>query len=109
MSITATFQTLPLALEGSSTGGPSYVKNITRVWLRVHQSSGVFVGPSLNELTEHKQRTDEPYGSPPRLTDGEIEIPIQGTWGRGGTLVIQQQAPLPLTVQSIAMEVAVGR
>lgn len=109
LPIVATLKTLPLSLEGSSTGGPSYVKNVTKAWLRVDRSSGVFVGPSLDELTEHKQRTDEPYGSPPRLTSGEIEIPITGVWGRDGDIYIQQRAPLPLTVQSIALEVAVGR
>lgn len=109
LPITATLKTLPLPLEGSATGGPSYVKNVTKVWLRVDRSSGVFIGPSPDELTEHKQRTDEPYGSPPRLTSGEIEIPITGVWGRDGEIYIQQRAPLPLTVQSIALEVAVGR
>lgn len=109
LPIVSTFKTLPLPLEGTATGGPSYVKNVTKVWLRVDRSSGVFVGPSPEELTEHKQRTDEPYGSPPKLTSGEIEIPITGVWGRGGEVYIQQRAPLPLTVQSIALEVAVGR
>lgn len=109
LPIVSTFKTLPLSLEGTATGGPSYVKNVTKAWLRVDRSSGVFVGPSLDELIEHKQRTDEPYGSPPRLTSGEIEIPITGVWGRDGEVYIQQRAPLPLTVQSIALEVAVGR
>lgn len=109
LPIVSTIKTLPLPLEGSSTGGPSYVKNVTKAWLRVDRSSGVFVGPSLGELSEHKQRTDEPYGSPPRLTSGEIEIPVTGVWGRDGEIYIQQRAPLPLTVQSIALEVAVGR
>lgn len=109
LPITATFTTLPLAVEGSSTGGPSFAKNVTKAWLRVNQSSGVFIGPDLDNLTEHKQRTDEPYGSPPRMANGEIEIPITGTWSRDGSISIQQRAPLPLTVQSITLEVALGR
>lgn len=109
LPITSTFGTLPLPVEGSSTGGPSFAKNVTKAWLRVNRSSGVFVGPDLDTLVEHKQRTDEPYGSPPRLTDGEIEIPITGTWSRDGSIFIQQRAPLPLTVQSITLEVALGR
>lgn len=109
LPITATFTTLPLVVEGSSTGGPSFAKNVTKAWLRVNQSSGVFIGPDLGNLTEHKQRTDEPYGSPPRMADGEIEIPITGTWSRDGSISIQQRAPLPLTVQSITLEVALGR
>lgn len=109
LPITSEMQTLPLAVEGLSTGGPSYVKNVTRAFLRVYQSSGVFVGPDAEHLTEHKQRTDEPYGSPPRLTNGEIEIPITPTWSKDGSIYIRQEAPLPLTIQSMALEVALGR
>ena len=109
LPITSEFKTLPLSLEGTATGGPSYVKNISKVWLRVDRSSGVFAGPDLDNLVEHKQRSEEPYGSAPALTSGEIEIPITGTWARDGALYIRQEAPLPLTVQSLSMEVAVGR
>lgn len=108
LPIKARMQTLPLILEAAPTFGPSYVKNISRAFLRVIQSGGIFAGPSFTELTEHKQRTDEPWGSPPRLITGEIEIPVQNTWSKDGVLCIEQTAPLPLTVQSIALEVSVG-
>jgi hypothetical protein len=109
LPIVSEFKTLPLSLEGTATGGPSYVKNVSRVFLRVYRSSGVFVGPDVDHLTEYKQRSEEPYGSPPALTTGEIEIPITTTWDREGSIYIRQASPLPLVVQSLALEVAVGR
>jgi hypothetical protein len=109
LPIVSEFKTLPLSLEGTATGGPSYVKNVSRVFLRVYRSSGVFVGPDVDHLTEYKQRSEEPYGSPPALTTGEIEIPITTTWDREGAIYIRQASPLPLVVQSLALEVAVGR
>ena len=109
LPIVSEFKTLPLSLEGTATGGPSYVKNVSRVFLRVYRSSGVFVGPDVDHLTEYKQRSEEPYGSPPALTSGEIEIPITTTWDREGAIYIRQASPLPLVVQSLALEVAVGR
>jgi hypothetical protein len=109
LPIVSELQTLPLAIEGLATGGPSFVKNVTKAFLRVYRSSGVFIGPDADHLTEYKQRTEEPYGSAPALTTGEIEVPITPTWSKDGSVYIRQIAPLPLTIQSLALEVAVGR
>lgn len=109
LPIISELQTLPLSVEGLATGGPSFVKNVTKAYLRVYRSSGVFVGPDVAHLTEHKQRTEEPYGSAPALTSGEIEISITPTWSKDGSIYIRQTAPLPLTIQTIALEVAIGR
>lgn len=109
LPIISEVQMLPLTVEGLPTGGPSFVKNVTKAFLRVYRSSGVFIGPDADNLTEYKQRTEEVYGSPPALATGEIEVPITPTWSKEGSIYIRQTAPLPLTIQSIALEVALGR
>jgi hypothetical protein len=109
LPIVSELQTLPLAIEGLATGGPSFVKNVSKAFLRVLRSSGIFIGPDADNLTEYKQRTEEVYGSAPALTTGEIEVPITPTWSKDGSIYIRQTAPLPLTIQSIALEVALGR
>lgn len=109
LPIISEMQTLPLSVEGLSTGGPSYVKNVSKVFLRTYRSGGIFVGPDAAQLTEHKQRTEESYGAAPSLVSGELEIPITPTWSKDGSVYIRQTAPLPLTIQSIALEVALGR
>lgn len=108
LPIEANLQTLPVTLEAAPTLGPSYVKNVSRAFMRVHSSGGVFVGPDFDNLVEHKQRTDEPWGAPPRLISGEIEVPLSTTWGKDGAVCVRQTAPLPLTLQSLALEVSVG-
>lgn len=108
LPIEANLQTLPVTLEAAPTFGPSYAKNVSRAFLRVHSSGGVFVGPDFDNLVEHKQRTDEPWGAPPRLISGEIEVPLTTTWGKDGAVCVRQSAPLPLTLQSLALEVSVG-
>lgn len=101
------FQSLPWAVEmqGMGQGRP---KNINQVWLRVFRSSGVFAGPSFDNLTEYKQRTTEPYGSPPALRTGEINISIGPSWQNDGQLCVRQSAPLPLAILSVVMETAVA-
>ena len=59
-------QTLPLAINIEAFG-QGRVKNINQAWVRVFRSSGLFVGPTADKLTEAKMRTNEPYGSPPSL------------------------------------------
>lgn len=101
-------QTLPLAAQIDGAFGQGRAKNINKVWLRVYRSSGIFAGSSENELTEAKQRTTEPYGSPPALKSDEIEIMVKPSWGDSAQIFIRQSDPLPLTIVSMTMEVAVG-
>lgn len=107
LPITADLQTLPLAvsMEGYGQGRQ---KNINKAWLRVVRSSGIFTGPAPDRLVEAKQRTTEPYGSPPGLKTEEIEIVQRGQWDDGGQLWVRQADPLPLTVVALTLEVAIG-
>ena len=100
-------QTLPLAINIEAFG-QGRVKNINKAWVRVFQSSGLFVGPTADKLTEAKMRTDEPYGSPPSLRSDEISVNITPTWAQGGQIYIRQADPLPLTVVGVTIEAVVG-
>lgn len=107
LPIEADLQTLPLVLEIAG-AGQGRQKNVNKVWLRVYESSGIFAGPDFDRLTRAKQRTTEPYGSPPDLKSEEVPIVITPSWGDSGQLCVRQSEPLPLTVTSFSMEVALG-
>ena len=100
-------QTLPLAINIEAFG-QGRVKNINQAWVRVFRSSGLFVGPTADKLTEAKMRTNEPYGSPPSLRSDEIGVNITPTWAQGGQIYIRQADPLPLTVVGVTIEAVVG-
>tara|TARA_B100000085_G_scaffold245612_1_gene238880 strand:+ start:278 stop:2743 length:2466 start_codon:yes stop_codon:yes gene_type:complete len=100
-------QTLPLALQIEAFG-QGRVKNLNHVWLRVLESSGIFAGPSADKLIEAKQRTTEPYGTPPNLKTEDIKIMLTPTWQDNGQIFIRQTDPLPLTIVGLTTEVAVG-
>ena len=108
LPITADIQTLPVAAQIDNGFGQGHKKNVNRAWLRVNKSSGIFVGPDENNLTEAKQRTTEIYGAPPALKSEEIEVVIKPSWGDSGQVFIRQSDPLPLTVVSLTLEVSIG-
>jgi len=100
-------QTLPLALQTEALG-QGRVKNLNHVWLRVLESSGIFAGPSADKLVEAKQRTTEPYGSPPNLKTQDIKLMLTPTWQDNGQIFVRQTDPLPLTIVGLTLEVAIG-
>lgn len=107
LPITADLQTLPFSFQAQAYGQGA-LKNVNRVWLRVHNSSGIFAGPSLDELIQYKQRTTEPYGSPPAMITGVLELDMSPGWDDDGSVFIRQSDPLPLIVASMTIEAAIG-
>ena len=100
-------ETLPLALQAEAFG-QGRVKNLNHAWLSVLESSGIFAGPTADKLVEAKQRTTEPYGTPPSLKTEDIKMMLTPTWADYGQIFIRQSDPLPLTIVGITLEVAVG-
>lgn len=109
LPITADVQTLPLSFEAQALG-QGVEKNINEVALRLKDTSGLKVGPSFtaSDMVEMTTRSDEPYGSPPDLTTGVVDITVMPEWGDDAQLCIRQEAPLPATILSMTLEVAIG-
>ena len=108
LPIAADMQTLPLAVPLDNAYAQGRQKNINKVWLRVYRSGGIWAGQAETELTEYKQRTVEPLGSPPRLKSEAVEITLRGQWSEDAKLFVRQIHPLPLTLLSVAAEVAIS-
>ena len=109
LPIDAKITTLP-AIVPLQTGGDagSNQKNVSSVFMRVYKTSGIYVGPEDGELIEYKQRTDEDLGSPPDLVSGGVNIDIEPEWNDSGSVTISQEAPLPITILSIALDMELG-
>ena len=103
----ADLETLPAVLQLDGYG-QGRMKNISRAWVKVFQSSGVFVGPDADHLVEIKQRTTEPWGTPPSLQNAELQVLTTPAWQTGGQTLIRQALPLPLAVVGLTLEVAIG-
>ncbi len=107
LQITARMKTLPLAMETQALG-QGLQKNVNKVYLRVHESSGIFAGPTYDRLKEVKQRKTEPYGSPPDLVNEETGLVTSPDWNAHAQMCVQQADPLPITLLSMVLEVALG-
>lgn len=102
-------KTLPLALETVQAVGQGVPKNVNEVYIRVSQSSLLEAGPTFDDLRENQARAvSVPYDSPPPLITGEIVLSLDPEWSADGSVCIQQDKPLPLTVVAMALDVAVG-
>jgi hypothetical protein len=108
LPITADAQTLPLAAQIDTGYAQGRVKNVNKVWIRVVSSSGIFAGPDVDHLVQFKQRTTEPYGTPPTLRTDEIEIDVKPDWTNDAAIVVRQSDPLPITITSMTMEVSIA-
>lgn len=111
MAYNSDLLTLPAILEaqGVANGGAGYTRNVNGVAMRVNQSSLVKAGPNFDELTEYPARAiTDPYGSPPALRQGQLRFDISPDWNDDGNICVRQDQPLPLTVLSIAADVAIG-
>jgi hypothetical protein len=100
-------QTLPITMNVDGYGQGRF-KNVNKAWLRVFKSSGIFVGPTEDKLVEVKQRTTEPYGSPPGLKSDEVDVDLTPSWKASGQVYVRQADPLPLTIVGMTLEVVLG-
>ncbi len=107
LPIDASITTLPVIMQDKDGGaGRGKMKNICNVFVRVYQTSGIQIGPSEDDLREYSQRQYESYGTPPAVISKEVGVLVSPAWSDGGQMVVKQPYPLPLTICSIAGEVA---
>ena len=108
LPIVAQLQTLPAAVQIDPAYGLGTRKNVNKIFLQVYRSSGIYAGPSFTQLIPYKQRTTEPYGSPPNQISDEIEIVLTPSWGASAQVCVQQTDPLPLNIVSMTLELETG-
>jgi hypothetical protein len=109
LPITADMTTLPLSIESAQASGQGTAKNVNKVAIRVRQSSLVKAGPTFDSLRDYPARAiTDPYGSPPALRDGELELSIDSSWNQDGAVCIRADQPLPLTIVSITLDTKTG-
>lgn len=107
LEYSADIKLLPLSIEGAPAGAQGRPMAVDYAYLRVDQTGTLSVGPSFDDLTEVPIRTNEPYGSPPRLQSRVLDIFINPgiTTEVDTQLCVRSNDPVPLTLSSIAMKV----
>jgi len=94
-----------MRLEGGAAEGTSQgkTKRISKVVLRLFETVGVKVGPSLEKLETIPFRTTSSLLSSPvdTLLAGDKEIEFDGDFESDGFIVIKQDQPLPCSILAI--------
>lgn len=108
LPIIADMETLPFAAQLDNAYARGRRKNVNEVWLDVLGSSGIWAGADADNIVEAKQRTTEPPGTPPRLKSAQVHIVVRPQWNDYGQVFVRQQDPLPLSIVSLTMGVAVA-
>jgi hypothetical protein len=107
LAFTSDIETLNIEAGNQGTA-QGKLKAISEVTMRVEKTRGLWAGPSEENLTEIKQRTDERYGDAIRMTTGDINITLVPEWNKNGRLFVQQSRPLPATILAVVPKVAIG-
>lgn len=106
-AITSNLRTLPLSWQADGFG-QGLIKNVSKVHVRLVNSSQVSAGPTDGVLVPIRQRTTEPYGSPPALMNGWKHLNIAPQWDDDGGVEIKQTDPLPVTLVALVLDVVSG-
>lgn len=108
LPIEADIETLLLSMQQQPASGQGTAKNVDKVYLRAHQTTGLQVGPDADNLRTVPMRSNEPYGTAPRLRSQEIGVVITPQWNQNGSVFVRQSEPVPTTILSMALGVSVG-
>lgn len=104
----ARIKTLPLV-----DSVPAYfqgtAKNVSRILLRLAGTNSVKVGVDFDSLTEPVMRpVSTPLGSPAPLQTAEVEAFVASAWNQDGSVCVEANPGVPLTITSLVAEVEEG-
>ena len=85
-------------------------RRISKVSLRLYRTLGGKAGADEGTLQEIRFRSTEvPFGSPPELYTGMIDLPIDDSSGQEQSVVLLHDQPLPFTVLAIIYDITYSR
>tara|TARA_R110000850_G_scaffold23358_1_gene69069 strand:- start:6362 stop:8407 length:2046 start_codon:yes stop_codon:yes gene_type:complete len=110
LGYTSEIENLPPAIDlkdlGSARGRP--VK-VSRLWMQVQKTRGIRVSTTDRQnFNDYVQTGGDLAASIPLFT-GLLDLRIHPSWGRDGTVVVQQPYPLPMSILGLSPDITVGR
>jgi len=102
-------KTLPISTyaEGGETS-QGRAKNIHRLTVQVDRTLGMWTGPDEDNMREAKFGLPALYGQPPDLRTEDFDVTLKGDWDKRRKIVIEQRAPLPMTILALIPDVIGG-
>ena len=106
LPFTCRAKTLPMIVPNAAIEARR--KRIVGIGIRQYKSRGIKIGPTLDQLSPMRERTDEPYGHPTRLIGGMKYQLTYTQWDEEGQSYFVQENPLPVNILSIVSDIEVG-
>lgn len=105
-----TVETLPLVISSRSGVGDNIGRKqqLGSAVVSLIDAGDVFAGPTDAKLYRIKQRLDEPYGDADYLMQGDYRFDNESHVSGKVSVVIRQNAPLPLTITAVFLEPLIG-
>lgn len=100
----------PMRPEVQDEGGTSQgrTRRVGLVWVRLHGTLGLKVGPDENRLVEVLFRTSaDRMGAAVPLFSGDKRVALPGGYDAASNVLVRQDQPLPMTVLGLIMELEV--
>lgn len=101
-------ETLPMQALLAGPGAAARKTRVNAISVSVYRSAGLFFGRTRDELDEWKGVAQEKWDEVEPLYSGQISVPISGGWEYETGAIIQQTAPLPLTLRTMAPETTIA-
>ncbi len=106
LQFTAQGKTLPAISDARVIEGR--LKRVIGIAIRTHDTRGLKVGADFDNLFEMKDRSTEQWGDSTDLRSDQETILIDGAFAVDGSIVFQQDFPLPATVLGFVLDADVG-
>lgn len=101
-----TARNLPLAFP--QTPAVSRRKRVVGLGMRLYESLGLQVGPTLDDLRAPKERTDERWGEATRLQNGIRLLALDTEWDENSQTYFVQEEPFPCTILGFVLDLELG-
>ena len=108
LGYTSNLETLDFDFTGQDGTVQDKLRDVESVVLELENTRALWIGPDKDHLLEVPFRTDEKYGTPIELFNGEKEILVEAGSGRESRSYIRNTLPLPTGVLSIIARLEAG-
>ncbi len=108
LGFSARVETLPVRLDAQPATGLGRVRRIGAVTLKVHKTLGLKTGTDPENLVAFKDLAVPANGVADQWVTGDVRVAIFPQWDKQGSIIVEQDQPLPLTILSAAPEVEFG-
>lgn len=106
LPFTCRAKTLPVIVPNE--GIEARRKRVVGIGVRLERSRGIKYGPTLDRLSEIRERTTEDFGHPIRLINGMKYQLSYSQWDEEGQTYFIQTDPLPVNILSLVTDIEVG-